>query len=446
LLGFGMKRDIWNRLEAWKNAEDRKPLILRGARQVGKTYILQEFCNANFRAVHYVNFERSETAATVFDGDLDPGRVLRDLSFLLDVRMDEDKDVLIFDEIQNAPRALTALKYFREERSKLAVCAAGSLLGVHLGESSFPVGQVEFLDLFPMSFEEFLRGIGDLRSFELLRGLKPGDSIPEVAHRHLWEQLKVYLVVGGLPEAVQTYAAHQEESFSAMRLVRKKQEDLVTTYLADIAKHAGKENAMHIDRVWRSVPAQLAREQDGSAPKFRFKGVLPGVSRYSRLAGPIDWLKAVGLIIKVHIINRGELPFSAYARENCFKIYMFDVGLLGALGNLPPKSILEYDYGSYKGYVAENLVAQEFVCSGVRDLFCWREGRAEVEFLRESGGEVLPVEVKSGWITRAKSLKSFAERYCPPYRTIISVRPLVTGPERSVHQLPLYLSHRFPLR
>ncbi len=439
-----MKRAILEKMEAWKEKIPRKPLLLRGARQTGKTYLLKAF-GASFPKAHYVNFEEDPLVEKVFEQDLKPGRIVKELSFHLNTPIDIQRDLLIFDEIQSAPRALTSLKYFAEEMPGFALCAAGSLLGVHLSPASFPVGKVEEFSMRPMSFQEFLLGIGDQRSFDFIQQLKAGDSIPEVIHAQLWDQLKVYFVVGGLPEVVATYAQNQDNPFVALERVRQRQEGLVIGYLADMAKHSGKENSMHLERLWRQIPSQLAREQGGSAPKFKFKGVVPGMKGFSQMAGAIDWLKKAELILPVNMVTRGQLPFSAYAKENFFKLYLFDVGLLGALSRLPPKTLLDYGYGSYQGYFAENFVAQEFVTAGERELFYWREGTAEVEFLRESNGRVLPIEVKSGWVTKAKSLSVFAAKYRPDYRTIMSAWPPQWDEQNKVHHYPLYLAGRFPL-
>jgi len=437
-----MRRNIWNKLVEWKDKKDRKPLILKGARQVGKTYILQAFGKEYFSQVHYLNFEKYKQLSKIFEEDLIPQNILRDLSLYLNVSIDKENDLVIFDEIQNIPRALTSLKYFQEELPELAICSAGSLLGIHMPDESFPVGKVEFLNMFPMSFEEFLRGGGSTKLFEFLRDRKQFEAIPKIIHSRLWEQLKIYFVVGGLPEIVKTFTGYKDDLFIALQKVREKQNNLLLTYIADIAKHSGKQNAMHIERLWHNVPAQLAGEHDGSAGKFRFKGVIPGIKRYSKLAGSIDWIASAGLIIKARIINSGQLPFSAHTTENTFKLYVFDVGLLGALSDLPPKSIMEYEYGTYKGYFAENFVAQEFVCSGVRELYCWKERSAEVEFLREINGNVLPVEIKSGWATQAKSIKVFAQKYHPEYRVIFSANELSLDSINKVHRYPLYLASR----
>jgi len=440
-----MKRDIILKLHQWKNREVRKPLILKGTRQVGKTYILKQFGQEAYSKYHYINFEEDESLNRIFEKDLKPKRILQDLNFYLDTSINSDQDLLIFDEIQACPRALTSLKYFNESMSALAICAAGSLLGLHLGESSFPVGKVEYLEMFPMSFLEFMEASGQNRYSGFLRDFTGSDSIPTLVHSHLWEQLKLYFVIGGLPEVVKTYADNKDDLFNSLLLVREKHNDLIRDYLADIAKHSGKQNSMHIERIWKNVPSQLAKEQDGSAPKFRFKGVVPGVKAYSRLAGGIDWLDASGLIIKAHIVNSGEIPFSAYTKDNYFKLFCFDVGLLGSISQLPPKAILDYDYGTYKGYFAENFVAQEFRCAGVDKIYSWRERTAEVEFLREVNGKVLPIEIKSGRNTQAKSLKVFAEKYNSKYRSIMSAQNLNIDHENSIHHYPLYMAAHFPL-
>ena len=440
-----MERDISTRLIEWRQRPRRKPLILRGARQVGKTYSLLAFGQHHFPTFHYVNFERDERLAALFVADLNPMRILRELSFYFDRAITAETDLLIFDEIQQCPQALTSLKYFQEEIPQLAVCAAGSLLGVELGDGSFPVGKVELLNMFPLSLPEFLLGVGEERSYKFLRDLAAGDTIPEIVHSRLWSLLKTYMAVGGLPEAVKTYGDLQDDPYAAFQAVRKVQSDLITTYVADMAKHSGKINSMHLERLWANVPAQLAREQDGSASKFKVKDVIPDIRGYERLANVIDWLEKAGLIIKVKIVNSGKFPFAAHTKENFFKLYCFDTGLLGALGNLPVKAILNYDFGTYKGYMAENFVAQEFMCAEAGELYSWQEATAEVEFLREVEGEILPIEVKSGWVTQAKSLKVFAQKYNPSFRTIMSGKNLFLDTTNQIHHYPLYLACHFPL-
>jgi predicted AAA+ superfamily ATPase len=243
-----MNRDIINSLIEWKSLKGRKPLILRGARQVGKTYILKEFGAANYRNVAYVNFEEGERLATVFAGDLKPGKILEGLQFYLNREISKQDDLLILDEIQRVPRAITSLKYFAEEMPELSICAAGSLLGVTLNEESFPVGKVTFLDLHPMTFTEFLHGIGFAGLADAMRDYSIGTPLPDMAHEVLWEKWKQYLVVGGLPEAVKCFAENSDDIFRACSKVRVIQKDLLDSYMADIAKHCGKIKAMHIER------------------------------------------------------------------------------------------------------------------------------------------------------------------------------------------------------
>jgi len=433
-----MKRTIIKALHQWKDEKSRKPLILRGARQVGKTYILQEFGRTDFHHYHYINFERDERLSTLFEKDLSPARILGELQFYLNTAIDQTRDLVIFDEIQQCPRALTALKYFCEQMPELAVCAAGSLLGVDLTNVSFPVGNVTFLDLSPMSFMEFLAGIEKARLVELLQAHDLSAPFPEIAHEQLWEMWKHYLIVGGLPEAVKTYRDKQANSYEAMQAVRAVQRDLLETYMADIAKHSGKTNALHIQRLWRNVTQQLARAQDGSAPKFRFKDAVPGIRGYEQLASPLDWLEKARLVLRTAIVERAEMPLAGFANENRFKLYFFDVGLLGAISDIKPAQILQYNYGSYKGYVAENFVAQELRASGMGALYCWEGRTSEVEFLLETASGVIPIEVKSGQVTQLKSLKVFEARYQPKNSIILSAKNVERRGSRLY--LPLYVS------
>lgn len=440
-----MERDITQRLLAWKIKKKRHPLIIKGARQVGKTYSLKAFGAEHFSRWHYVNFEEDVKLQKIFKEELNPGRILSELSFHIDTSIDTDNDLIIFDEIQTCPRALTSLKYFSENMPQLAICCAGSLLGLHFGISSFPVGKVDFLDMYPMSFPEFLAGIGETRAHEYLMNFRLDTQLPEIVHSKLWGLLKTYFITGGLPEVVEIYRENKGDQFQALQLVREKQDNLILSYEADMARHSGKQNSMHLSRVWRNIPAQLAREQDGSAPKFKFKDVIPEIKGYSRLSGIIDWLRTAGIVIKSYIIDRGQLPFSAFQKENVFKLYLFDIGILGAISRLQPKTILDYDFGTYKGYFAENFAAQEFLCAGENELYSWREVTSEVEFLREVDGGIVPVEIKSGWVTKAKSLQVYADKYGPDYRVVMSARPLKIDKGNKRHGYPLYLASRFPL-
>ena len=440
-----MKRSISKVLGLWLRKSNRKPLLLRGTRQVGKTYSLKEFGQACFAKYHYVNFEEQEQFVAAFTGDLNPRRIIQDLSLILNQPINQRGDLLILDEIQLCPRALTSLKYFAENMPELALCAAGSLIGVHLGESSFPVGKVDEVQMTPLTFAEFLLAGPNEMLYEAYTAIDGRSPISDVVHAKLWAEFKFYLVTGGLPEVVSAFDFGREDLFTALQEVRVIQSRLISNYIADMAKHCGKQNAMHLERLWQNVPAQLGRNQSGSAPKFVFKDVIPGIKGYERLVGTIDWLAAAGLIIRLPIANSGHLPFTAYTKENFFKLFVFDVGILGALSNLPPKKILDYDYGSYKGYFAENFILQELISNHQDNLASWREGGAEVEFICEIDGEVIPLEVKSGWVTQAKSLGVFIKKYAPPYSVVFSAHKPRMIPQSKKRYYPLYLASRFPL-
>ena len=431
-----MKRTVTDFMKRWKTSANRKPLVLRGARQVGKTYILKEFGASNFPCYHYVNFEKDERLGRIFEQDLRPDRILDELQFYLDRPIDRRRDLVIFDEIQRSPRALTSLKYFSEEMPEIALCAAGSLLGVALQPDSFPVGKIQFLDMYPLSFDEFLDGAGKERLAELIRKHDLTQPFPETAHEQLWGMWKHYLVVGGLPDAVNYYRERQGNLYEAVQAIRKAQLDLLETYLADMAKHSGKSNALHIEKLWRNVPAQLARTQNGSAGKFKLREGIPGIRGYERLSAPLDWLECTNLIIRTSIIDAVGVPLSGYVKENRFKLYFFDVGLLGAASGIAPVTFLNYDFGTYQGYVAENFVAQELRAAGDKTLFCWQGRTAEVEFLLEREGTVVPVEVKSGWVTQSKSLKVYIERSRPSRAYILSANNI--RQRNIVRYLPLY--------
>jgi predicted AAA+ superfamily ATPase len=435
-----MKRNVTESLNIWKSSANRKPLILRGARQVGKTYILKEFGRVAFSRCHYVNFEEDERLGRIFEQDLKPDRILDELQFYLDQIIDRHQDLVIFDEIQRYPKALTSLKYFSEDMPELALCAAGSLLGVTLHVDSFPVGKVQFLDMYPLSFDEFLDGVGKEQLAVLIRKHDLTQPLPETAHHQLWDMWKHYLVVGGLPEVVNNYRERQDNLYGAVQLIRKTQRDLLDAYLADMAKHSGKTNSLHIERLWRNVPAQLAKTQDGSAGKFKLRDGIPGIRGYERLSTPLDWLERANLIIRVPIVDTVGIPLFGYVKENRFKLYFFDVGILGAMSGIAPATFLNYDFGSYQGYVAENFVAQELRAAGNRSIYCWQGRTAEVEFLLEQEGEIIPVEVKSGWVTQSKSLKVYAERYHPSKTYILSANNIN---RRNIgHYLPIYTAGR----
>ncbi|RLD16610.1 hypothetical protein DRI50_01395 [candidate division KSB1 bacterium] len=433
-----MQRFALKDLIRWKNKKDRKPLILKGARQVGKTYLLKTFGRTEFRAYHHFDFERDKKQLLpVFEEELSPKKIVRNLSLLSDKVIDLENDLIIFDEIQNIPRALTALKYFQEEMPRLAVCAAGSLLGITLSDVSFPVGKVEFLNLYPLSFEEFLFNYENSLLYEaFLEGLEKR-SVPLAVHQKFLEILKEYYVVGGMPEMVHTYLAKKNENPNIFQEIRKKQTDLLNTLKADFSKHSGKVNALHIASVYENIPLQLAQYTDTSVKRFRFKNVVKGKKGYTELSGPISWLENAQLIIKVLIANRAQLPLRAFCKENIFKLYLNDIGLLGAMLEIPPVSIILANYGTSKGFFVENFVAMELRATLDSQLYAWNERNSEIEFLLIHEDNIIPVEVKAGLRTKAKSLQQYILKYAPKTALMLSEKNFST--KDSVRRnIPLY--------
>jgi len=428
-----VERDLFQKLIEWKHRRNRKPLLLKGARQVGKTWLLTQFGNKEFSHTHTLNFERDPDACTLFEGSLSPNTILRNIELYLNRSIDTSSDLILFDEVQECPRVLTSLKYFAEERSELPICCAGSHIGLALGSSSFPVGKVEPLTLYPMTFREFL----EAQHTKLVEMIDAPPPIPEAFHSRLWEELKTYYVTGGMPEVVQCYLDRQPASHETFLEIREVQNRLIQGYRADFAKHSGKTNAAHINRVFDNVPEQITKTVDSSVGRYRFKDVIPGYTKFSQLESPVDWLIQSGLILPVYIVDSPAIPLRSRRKDNTFKLFLFDIGLLGCMADIPVRSVLSQDFGSYKGFLAENYVAQELRSSGIPELYTWRGKTSEIEFLIVVGGNIIPIEVKSGSrLHRAKSLTVFREKYEPEATVGVSA-----GPERisgNHHHLPLY--------
>ena len=438
-----MYRRIQGDLEEWRSSPNRKPLVVKGARQVGKTYVLKEWGKAAFSKVHYVNFEKTPQAAAIFTHDLDVHRIVRDLGFWLKSSIDINNDLLILDEIQAAPKALTGLKYFCEDLPQFAVCAAGSLLGVILSEESFPVGKVAFLHMHPLSFSEFLIAVDERETHKQLPQPSLTAKVPDIVHDHLWQMLKIYYVVGGMPEVVNIYQQLRTDMYAALNQVRATQQDLLQTYENDFAKHAGKLNAIHIQAMYRSIPSQLAGGHDESVQRFKFGEVMSGKKGFVTWERPLHWLINAGLALQVKIANTAELPLEHYCKANSFKLFMNDIGLLGCAQHLDAQAIMQQSYGLAKGYFAENFVAQEMRAAHAQQqwpLYAWSERSAEVEYVRPFHGSVIPVEVKAGHRTQAKSLLQFRRQYDPPLSIKISAQPLRYDPSERLLHLPLYLA------
>lgn len=437
-----MRRRAETFLSAWKLNPSRKPLLLQGVRQSGKTFILKNLFGPTFPAFHYFDMKMDVRASYVFEsGDLHPERILSELEFLSGRSIDPERDLIVFDEIQACPKALLALKYFCDFLPGSFVAAAGSLLGLYLSNEPSPVGKVEMLDVGPLDFREFLEALGQRKAVEILEGSKPSIPLSPVVHETLWNLFGRYIAVGGMPEAVSVYVGTDGE-FNALERVRSIQNQLVEGWLSDIAQHAGNANALHVQQVWQSVPGQLGRDLDDSADRFRFKGVIPGRKSYRDLAGPIAWLEKARMLKRVPIINRVETPLSAWESGSLFKLYIHDTAILQCMAGIPIEASRVFHPGFYKGWVAENAVAQELVGSGLSNLHCWKGNQSEVEFLADSCCGPVPIEVKSGRKTRSKSLSVFRERFNPPLAVKLGAWNFESGGKTV--RLPLYAAFLIP--
>lgn len=416
-----MERNFYQKLVQWKHSTHRKPLVLRGARQVGKTYLLTEFAKREYPDFIYLNFDEEPHFTSFFKENLSPERIIKDLSIYFNKTIQPEKTLIIFDEIQECPEALGSLKYFCEKANGYHVATAGSLLGVKLSQG-FPVGKVNFLDLAPLTFFEFLDAVGETSLKNLLLELKEPLAITEIFHDKLTKLLKYYLVIGGMPEVVATWI--KEESFLRVREIQR---EILDAYLLDFAKHAPKEDVIKIMSVWESIPNQLAKENK----KFIFSAVRES-ARAKSYETSIQWLKDAGLIIKAQHLSIPKLPLDAYADKQIFKVFLLDVGLLGAMSKLDPRIVLEGNelFQQFKGSLTENYVALELHHHHFEGIYYWTsEGKAEVDFIISVEHLIYPLEVKSGHSNQKKSLQVYAKKFADE--------------EHSSHMLSMTSLHNF---
>lgn len=403
-----MQRLKEKQLIDWKNSTKRKPLLVDGARQVGKTYLISHiFAEQHFRKVHLIDLRGDTTSHSIFNEDIRAKRIFENIELYLGEEIRLDQDLIFLDEIGECQRALDALKYVAESEIDCYVCASGSNIGLL---DSYPVGKVTTLELYPMSFEEFLMASGDQMLLERFRKMDRS----ELVHKALWAMLLQYYFTGGMPEAVAAWWAQERGIDERMRRVTQVHKDLLLGYERDFGKYAGKENALHISQVFSSIPLQLSADQDESTARYRFRGVIEKKQRYKELSGPISWLEKTKLVLKNYpISSQPRSPLGSLVKDNIFKLFFFDIGLLGHMLQISYKEHLT-ESNLYKGYYAENFVQQELRSLGLYPTYSWKEANSEIEFLHKTlEGEIIPVEVKSGKRTQAKSLRAFVERYNP---------------------------------
>jgi predicted AAA+ superfamily ATPase len=424
-----MIREAIKDLVKWKADVHRKPLIIRGARQVGKTWIMKEFGKKYYDKFAYINFDNNERMESLFSGNLDITRIITALQIESGVKIEADNTLIIFDEVQEVPRALTSLKYFCENAPQYHIIAAGSLLGVALHPgTSFPVGKVDFMDLYPLSFIEFLNAAGN-ENLATLLAAKDFELITSFKGKYI-DLLKQYYFIGGMPEVVSSFIEEQDYT-----RVREVQNRLLMAYEQDFSKHAPNEAVPRIRMLWTSIPAQLAKENR----KFVY-GLIRQGARAREYELAMQWLLDCGLIYKVGRITKPDMPLMAYQDFNAFKIYVLDVGLLSAMSGLDIKSLLKGNsvFEEFKGALTEQFVLQQLITNKNITPFYWTAERSngEIDFVFQSGIDIVPLEVKAAENLQAKSLKSYCLRYEPKYAIRASMSDY--RKEDWLTNLPLY--------
>ena len=394
-----MKRFIMKKLIDWKNSKDRKPLILKGARQVGKTYILKEFGENNYDNVAYFNFDHDDGLENLFLNTKDPKRIIEQLSLVIGKKISPESTLIIFDEIQECPNALSSLKYFCEEAPSYHVVCAGSLLGIRLSKTSFPVGKVDFLNLYPMTFSEFLIADGSSNLVTVMEETKEIKEIPEVFEKQLIEKLKVYYIVGGMPEVVYSWVNDKD-----IEKVNQIQKNILDSYEHDFSKHVDASDANKISLIWNGIPSQLARENK----KFVYQVIKEG-ARAREYEGALNWLNDANLISKCYLVNKCAFPLKAYNDLSAYKIYMNDVGLLRRMSGLDSSIILEGNklLEEFKGSFTENYVANvlKYLFAEAPNYYTF--DRNEIDFVIQRKNKIIPIEVKSDKSTNHNSLTRY---------------------------------------
>ncbi len=404
-----LERSLTRSLLDWQDKPARKPILINGARQTGKTFLVKNiFANSNkFRRSFYLDFERDPTLEMLFDDNLSPKSVIDNIGLRFGEPVDVSNDLVIFDEIGSCERALQSLKYVAEDFPHAFFIATGSNIGLL---QSFPVGKVDILDLYPLTYEEFLIASSSPVVIDAYHNYLNSSE----AHKQFWSTFLDYCYVGGMPEAVTHWNSRNNALVERVNSVKQVHRNLIESHSYDFGKYAGIQSAHHIESVFRNVPLQLRKNIDGSVKRFRFRDTIQNKKRYTELQGPIDWLSKAKLVSKNYPITQQPVPpLHSHIKENVFKLFLFDIGLLGYLTGMSYEDH-RCQTTIFKGFIAENFVQNELIAKGLNHTYSWEQNQAEIEFvIRNSRGDVIPVEVKSGARTQAKSLTSYIKRYNP---------------------------------
>ena len=429
-----MKRSFETRLSVWRGQIKPLPLMLVGARQTGKTYLLKEFCSQNFDEQIYLNFAETPDYAQFFSPSLNPEEITARMELFFNRKIDVEKTVFFFDEIQDCEEAIASLKYFAEAKTSYRILSAGSLLGVKINRlrTSFPVGKVQMEYLYPMDFEEFLWALGEQMLADEIRKCYAADRpLPDIIHKKAITLYRSYLCIGGMPAAVAKFVEQDKDLVVFDKQITT---DILTGYLADMTKYAGEVNAVKIHQVYRSMPAQLAKANT----KFMYKLVEEG-SNKEKFQTAIEWLQQANMLIPCINIELPQSPLTAYRVDNMFKLYLSDTGLLVSLARIKFGEIMQEQTMMYRGFLTENYVAQTFAAHQ-HELYYWTSGNmAEIDFLLNLSNGIIPVEVKASENVRSRSLQVYMEKYRPNYAIRISARNF--GFAQGIKSVPLYAAH-----
>ena len=430
-----MERKMLGKLLKWKDKKNRKPLLMTGVRQCGKTYIIKEFGKKEFVDTAYFNFDGNTGLKSIFDYDFDMERIVDELAIVYEKKIVPGKTLVVFDEIQDCPRAIQSLKYFCENMPQLLVIAAGSLLGVALRKEgiSFPVGKVDRIEMYPMSFEEFVIADSGEKYINAIKKLDFKREIPEIFTVPLEKYLKSYYLVGGMPEAVQTWIDTHD-----YKEVEEVQDRILKDYADDFGKHTTPDTATKVRLIWDAIPSQIAKDNN----KFIFSHVKQG-ARAKDLEDALEWLVNAGIAYKLNLVAKPELPLSGMADNTYFKVYMSDVGLLRRKSNVNYRTVLDGDasYIHFKGALTENYIMTQLKFMGVESYFWRSKADAEMDFISDYEGLLIPIEVKSADNTKAKSLHLFCSRYSPRIAIKTSLKNVGDNMDGITHvwSLPLYV-------
>lgn len=430
-----MKRKFFEKLLYWKENEIKTPLLITGARQVGKTYITTEFCKENFDNYVYLNFEKNSELSSIFEKTMEPKEIIKYIEATIGKSINIEKDILFFDEIQVSEKAITSLKYFCEAKEKYKIICAGSLLGVKINrfETSFPVGKVRILEMYPMDFEEFLWAIGEEKLTEIIKeSFIKKEPMIEILHNKAIKYYQDYLLVGGMPQAILNYIKNDK---NVMKFDKEIHNSIIMSYIADMRKYTiSAAETIKINEIYESIPRQLAKEN----AKFKYN-LIKQTANKRDYELPLDWLLSAGLVYKAIKVEKTQSPLKAYIEQSSFKIYLSDVGLLSTLSDVNYSDILISEDNIFKGAITENYIAQILKTNG-RDLYYFKPNQnMEIDFVMNIDNKIIPIEVKSGTHVKSRSLNNYIEKYNAEYGIRISNRNF--GISNNIVSIPLYAAY-----